>query len=375
MLTADQFDVLANPIVDLYAELEQTIINDMARRIANLSYSSAAWQLNRLQESGALYQDVIKELSHITGKSEQTLKDIFAEAGAKSLAFDDSIYKAAGLNPIPLRLSRSMLDVLIAGLTKTNGVLNNLTLTTAISTQTAFIHASDQAYLAITTGTLDYNSAIRQAIKNVAAGGLKTINYASGHQDSLDVAVRRTVLTGVGQTTGKLQEARADEMGQDLVSVSAHAGARNKGTGPMNHEEWQGKVYSRSGTDPDYPSFIERTGYGTGEGLAGWNCRHSWYPFFKGISKNAYDEATRNELSKQTVTLNGKKISLYDATQVQRSIERKIRAWKRETSALEAGGQDNTFELGKVKEWQARMRAFVKETGLQRQSVREQVVK
>ena len=78
------------------------------------------------------------------------------------------------------------------------------------------------------------------------------------------MALRRTLLTGVGQTVGNLQIARADDMGCDLVAVSAHLGARNKGTGPMNHESWQGQVYSRSGTNPKYKPFVEMTGYGTG---------------------------------------------------------------------------------------------------------------
>ncbi len=78
--------------------------------------------------------------------------------------------------------------------------------------------------------------------------------------------------------------------GCDLVEVTAHAGARPE------HAEWQGKVYSRSGTSKKYPSLVKVTGYGTGAGLGGWNCRHNMLPFFEDISTRAYNDKELEEL-------------------------------------------------------------------------------
>ena len=203
-------------------------------------------------------------------------------------------------------------------------------------------------------------------MKSVAAQGLTVINY-TGRTDQLDVAMRRTVLTGVNQTAGQLQWTRADEMGQDLVQTSAHAGAR------PSHALWQGRVFSRSGTSAKYPNFVQETGYGTATGLSGINCRHSYFPFFEGISENAYSAADRESLANQTVTYQGEQVSAYDASQVQRKIERDIRKAKREAGALQAAGLDNSAELARVKAYQAQMRGFVKETGLIRQGERERV--
>jgi len=374
MLTADQFNTLTNPITELYTEYETSVIEDIARRLKNLDFSSAAWQTQRLTESGALYKNVLKELSKLTGKSESQLAELLKRAGVKAINFDDKIYKDAGLEPLPLNLSPAMLQVLQAGLEKTNGVMNNLTMTTALTSQQSFIRAADLAHMQVTTGAMSYDQAIRAAIKNVASQGLEVIDYASGHTDKLDVATRRAVLTGVAQTTNQLQTARADEMGSNLVAVSAHAGARNTGVGPANHASWQGKVFSLKGGTKQYPNFAESTGYGTGAGLGGWNCRHSFYPFFEGVSENAY---TRNEvktLNKEKVTLNKQRVDLYTATQYQREIERRIRFWKRQAAALSAAKLDNAKELAKVSEWQAIMRKFISDTGLDRQSVREQVL-
>jgi len=374
MLTDDQFDTLPQRILSLYAEYEDTVIRDIARRLAGIDYAlpTAAWQMQRLTESGRLYESILSELEVLSGKTKTELRAMFEGAGVKAIAFDDGIYKAAGLHPLPLNLSPAMAQVLEAGLRKTNNVMQNLTLTTASAGQDAFINAADLAYMQVSSGSFDYNSAIRQAVKSVADQGLEVINF-SGRHDQLDVAMRRTVLTGVSQTTGDLQIARADEMGCDLVAVSAHVGARNKGVGPANHESWQGKVYSRSGTHPGYKPFVETTGYGTGEGLCGYNCRHSFYPFFEGISENAYSQAELKSYASKKVTYNGQEMSVYDATQQQRAIERKIRHWKRQEGALRAAGVETIEESAEVKEWQERMRDFSKQTGLQRQYERERI--
>ena len=368
MLSAAAFDSLSVPIVDLYEQYSQSVLNDISRRLAKMDMTStAAWQMQRLSESGMVYQNALKELSRMTGKSEATLQALFEKGGVKSVAFDDRIYKAAGLNPLPLNLSPSMLNVLLAGLRKTDGKIKNLTMTTALSARNVFIDAADLAYMKVTTGAFSYNEAIRQAVKGMAAKGLSTIDYASGRQEALDVAMRRTVLTGVGQTTARLSLDRAGEMNSDLVQMSAHAGARPE------HEVWQGKIFSLSGTHPDYPPFVESTGYGTVTGFAGINCRHTCYPFFEGLSENAYSKSDVMEMNNATVEYNGKQIGQYEASQIQRYLERGIRNWKRQADCLDSMGEDNSVESVLVKKWQEKMRDFIKETDLLRQRNREQI--
>jgi hypothetical protein len=368
MLLADQLDVLPDPIIDLFEEYQQSVINDIARRLAGMDWArpGAAWQMQRLTESGRIYEKALEELAKLTGKSEAALRAMFERAGVKAMKFDDAIYRKAGLSPLPLNLSPQMAQVLAAGLFKTQGIMRNLTLTTAIDGQQAFIRAADLAYMQVASGAMSYQQAIRSGVKNLATEGLSVVHY-TGRRDQLDVAMRRTVLTGVNQTVGKLQETRADEMGSDLVQTTAHGGARPA------HQEWQGKIFSRSGSNKQYPDFVTSTGYGTGPGLMGWNCRHNYYPYFEGISENAYSQAELEGYAKKTVTYQGQELSFYDATQQQRAIERKIRHWKRQASALEAAGHNITPELEAIKHYQAKMRDFLRQTGLQRQRIREQI--
>ena len=466
MLTFDQFDVLSDPIVDLYDRYVESVILDLVKRFVRLGKITAtsARQMQRLIESGGAYEHALSELAKATQLSEKQLAKMFRKAGVRSVKFDDVLYRAAGLDPLPLNLSPSMIDVLRAGLTKTRGLMKNLTMTTAIDARNALVSAIDLAYMQVSSGAMTYDEAIRQGVKALASQGLSMVEYANGRKTHLDVAVRRTVLTGVSQTVGQLSLERAIEMGTDLVETSAHQGARNEGVGPMNHESWQGRVFSLSGSGspirtglvptsqliglsrqggdrtqaqieslrsyieqtrqvphtilvsyekgkydivdgnhsirlaqelgitelpvrvitpmgdpvdesslPTYPNFFEVTGYGTGEGLHGWNCRHSFFPFFEGLSSKNYSEADLQSYANKTVTYRGKQMSFYEASQIQRSIERDIRQAKREENALNAVNLDSTKEHLRVRRLQKKMRDFIRETKIDRQYIREQV--
>ena len=375
MLTADQLDVLPGPILELYERFHISILEDIARRVASQLYTSAAWQVQRTIEAGMLYEDLIRRIAELTGENERVLRQVFQKAGVTAMRFDDAVYKAAGLKPLPLNLSPQMGRILSIGLRKTAGLLHNLTMTTAQSGQELFITATDLAYMQVSTGAMDYATAVREAVKEMARKGLEVIYYESGHRDKVDVATRRAVLTGVSQTAGELTEARADEMGADLVQTSAHLGARNKGDVPENHEMWQGQVFTR-GLDPsntEYQNFYEVTGYMTITGLYGINCRHSHYPFYKGISENAYKQAALDEYANATVTYNDKEMSYYDATQIQRKFEREIRKARREQAAVEVIELDSFEERAKVRQLRAGLIDFLEQTGLSRKYERERI--
>lgn len=366
MLTSRQFDALPNTILALYHAYEDAVLADIARRLVKLNLSGAAWQVQRLSESGALYENILKKLAMLTGRSERELAALFQRAGVQSVRFDDKIYREAGLKPLPLNLSPQMAAVLKIGIQRTAGLMRNLTLSTATSGAQAFTQAADVAFLQVSSGTMGYDQAIRNAVKSVGESGLD-IFYPTGRIDKLDVAMRRTVLTGVGQVSGELQMKRMDDLGVDLVKVSEHIGSR------PTHVPFQGKIFSRNGRSRKYPDFISSTGYGTVTGLQGANCRHTFYPWFEGISQDVYEDAQREEMDRSSVWYQGKEYSTYEATQVQRGFERKIRSWKRQANALGAANLDAAAELQKVRDWQQRMREFIRQTSLSRQYVREQI--
>lgn len=369
MLKPDYLDELPSRVVDLYAEEEIRILEDMARRISKMEAftDTATWQLWKLEQIGASREFIQSHLQRLTGKTQGEINALLVDAGEEALYYDDKIYRAAGLKPSALKNNPALQRVIGAGLKKTMRLFANLTGTTANTATRQFEDALDLAYMDITSGAFSYQEAIKRAVKSLAGPGLDAITYPSGHTDKLDVAVRRATLTGVNQTAAQVSETRAAEMGCDLVETTAHAGARPA------HAAWQGKVFSRSGKSRKYPDFVKSTGYGSGPGLCGWNCRHSFYPYFEGLSKKAYTRQDLAELEKKRVTYRGKELTLYEATQEQRNIERKIRQWKREYMALDAAGLDTSEASVKLAAWRAAQTDFLEETGLKADNFRGQV--
>lgn len=374
MLRPQDLDKLPDGLVELYSRAEQSILSDMAARIAAFDdfIPAAQWQYRKLIEMGNSREYVVKTLAALMGKTEAEVKHIMEQSGAEALESDDEIYRAAGLSPHPLSASQRLQEILSAGLESTMGLFENLTRTTANTAAQQLERALDRAWLQVSSGAFSHQEATRIAVKELAAAGIESIRYPSGHVDKLDVVVRRALLTGVNQTALKLQEARAEEMGCDLVEVTAHSGAR-VGIGVADHAGWQGKVYSRKGTHSKYPPLVEKTGYGTGPGLGGWNCRHSMFPFIEGVSEPAYTESELEEMNAPKYEYNGQKMTEYEATQRQRYIERQIRRWKREKGAMKAAGLDTAESAAKLKKWQDTQRDFLRQTGLKRQYDRERV--
>lgn len=376
MLTPEELNRLPDSVVELYAEVEQEIINDMAKRLSQMDFiPSAEWQYKKLLEMGATREKIIKALSKKMNESERTIRSVLKTTIKRTMKRDMTIYRAAGLKITnPAAFNELQRRILQSGFDNTNRLFQNITRTTAESASQQFVRAMDKAWLQITTGAFDRNSALKIAIKSLTEKGLESVTHPSGRTDHLDVAVRRAVVTGVNQTSMKMQERLADEMDCDLVEVTAHAGART-GKGVANHAAWQGKIYSRSGRSTKYPSLVEKTGYGTGEGLGGWNCRHNFFPFIEGVSTPAHTQEELDALNAPKYTYNGKKLTEYEAQQVQRNIERNIRKYKREESALKSARLPSIDARVKREAWQSKMEDFIKQTGLKRQLDRERAFK
>lgn len=369
MLTPEQLAQIADKatIRKLYDQLQEDIIADMARRLSKMDFAgyTTMWELQKLEAINAERDYIVQRLAETTGKSKSEIIAILNTGCSTALGSDDKVYRLAGYNPLPLAKSPALQALIWAGYKKTLGTFQNLTRTTANTATRQFEDALDRAYMQVTSGGMSYQQAVKGAVLDLAKNGLAAVQYPTGHVDYMDVAVRRAVLTGVNQTALKIQDARADEFGCDLVEVSAHYGAR------PTHAEWQGRIYSRSGKSRKYKDFVETTGYGSGDGLGGWNCRHSFGPFFDGISKPTYTEKDLREINSKMVEYNGQQMSLYDASQKQRANEREIRALKREQAGLEGAGQDASEVKAKLRDAQAKQRDFCSQTGLRRDYFRE----
>lgn len=136
------------------------------------------------------------------------IQEIFENAGAKSIEYDDEIYREAGLSPKPIAQSKSIMQLLEATAKRTNYNLKNLTMTTANTSHNKFLNAINKAYLEVSTGIKSYSQAVIDAITDVSKEGA-TIEYPSGRKMNIESAVRMNVVTSVNQTLRKITRAKS----------------------------------------------------------------------------------------------------------------------------------------------------------------------
>lgn len=365
MLTPAYLMDIPEQLVGLWSQLEQDIVGDIARRLVktNTITASAGWQIQKMRDMLAMQQDIATEVARMSSRSQKEVARLVTKACEDALKYDDAIYDAMGLTPTPIAASLALREVIQAGIRKTNGLMRNFTNTTANTANRAFENALDRAYMQVQSGAFSYETALSRVIKDLGSQGIEKIAYPTGHVDHMDVAARRALLTGLNQTTAELQIARMDEMGCDLVEVTSHAGAR------PSHAEWQGQVYSRSGRTHGYDSF-DVTGYGTGDGLCGWNCYHNFFPYFDGLSTRTFERDPSARLGKSND-------QVYAESQQQRGYERSVREAKRECVTLDkarkaAAGNDAlqasldsqyTAAAEKLKRREAKLTQFCTQTG------------
>ena len=337
MITPEQWKIIEKQANNLYNQLELEIIEEIAERISNVGYANTVVLNDVLiaQEMGLMYEDIINLVAKYNNTSASQIQEIFETAGVKSLEYDDKIYKLAGLELTPLKQSKGIWQLLEATALKIHNNLSNLVMTTANTSQTQFYNAMNKAYMEVSTGVKSYSQSIIDTIKDISNQGAY-IEYPSGRRRSIESAVRTNIITSVNQTCGKLQEMRADELGWDLMELTAHSGARPE------HAEWQGKIVSRSG-QKGYLS-LNDIGYGEATGFKGVNCRHDWMPYYKG-STRTYTDKELKELENEKVTYNGKQISKYEASQIQRRMERQIRQDKKEIAGIQGVITSNNKDI------------------------------
>ena len=375
MLPPSYLDQMPDAFVQLWQQVEDEILQDVARRIGKMDKvtPTANWQLWRYQQTEAMRNDVVKLLARYSGKSETAIRKLLLQAATEAMEREDAIYYHYDMEPTPFEESAALNNLLDAGARQTCGTWQNLTATTANTVTGAFERTLDAAWGKVSTGAFDYKTAVKQAVDSLA-DEMPMVTYPSGHTDSIEVAARRAVLTGVNQTCGKLQVARADEMGVEFFETTAHGGAR------PSHAEWQGRRFHRGGAvdykGRHYPDFEAATGYGTGAGLCGWNCRHTFFAVFPELGDPPqWTQEQLRELNARNIEYNGKKYTAYEISQMQRARERNVRRWKKRYLAEDAAGLDPTDAAVRLRAARQSLAEFAQATGGRVDSARTSVPK
>lgn len=382
--TPELLDALPEELAELFRAIEITLLEEICSRL------KAAYELNEvtvqdiqaLRSHGIDLKNIEEAISKTAGVSKQKLNSLLNDVVERNQKYYTEVIDLAHVTQPETLVDAATVDAIKR---QTHDTFRNLTASmgflvgnTMLKPARAYQWALDNAEMQIQSGAINYNQAIKIAVKQLADSGLKVVDYESGHRDQIDVAARRAVMTGVSQICAKYTEQSAEYLETPYFEVSAHSGARDKpGPSPWSsHKDWQGKVYSIRAGDI-YPNIYEVCGLGVVDGLEGANCRHRRNVWVEGVSERTYtDEQLEHIDDDLGCEFDGKKYTAYEATQMQRRVEREARKLKREKAAYKAAGlhEDETAVNIRLRSLNAKYKAFSAAAGLPEQRERMKVL-
>lgn len=346
MLTPEQLQNLPQELTDLYDQLSEFILRDIARRIAKGAQitDTAEYQLYRARSLGLSTDEIAAKIAEINGSSAAEINRLIREAAAQSDEFDRKMLGADKGAAIPLEENTQLQKLISAQIAETAGKCENLTNTMGfadhdflgrvyyLSMTDMYRREMDSAHMKVVTGVTDYMTAIRQACNKLAASGVRTIDYESGRSDRIEVAARRTLLTSVAHVTHRISEQNGEELGADGWEMSAHSGSR------PSHAVYQGRQY----TQEQYERIIKPL-------ISEPNCRHDVFPIILGVSEPVYTEEELQNIDQPPFTYEGRTYTAYEASQQMRKMERAMRKQKDRCIVADAAGDEEAFATASIR--------------------------
>ena len=347
MLTASQISALRDQSEQLLDPIVDFLIEDIAKRISEAGQltSTAAYEVWRAQNLGISQKKLKKELQKRLNISLSEVEKLLTQAAETGYNFD--ISRLPTTHAVPFATNDALQQILAATVKQARDDLTNMTQTMGFVGTDGNVHELTQAYQQVcdfafqkvSTGAQDYQSAIRDATRGLAEKGIRTIDYDSGVHTSLEAAVRRNIMGGLGIMQNQISQQNHDDLGCDGWEISAHHGSA------PDHEPYQGKQYP----DAEYQRLNNSLVRPIGE----LNCGHAASPIILGVNSPQYTpeelEAMRQE-NEDGVTFDGKHYTLYEATQRQRKFERSIRDRKRRILVDETVGDKDKLQQDQIRQ-------------------------
>lgn len=368
MLTPDQIQALGDQAAQLTVAMEEYLIRDIARRVreAEQLTSTAAYQIWRAQRLGLSRRQIERMLHHELKVSHRRLRELLTQSAKVGYDFDiDHLPRRA----VPFEKNTVLQQVVAAAVELAKKDFTNLTQTLglvapdgkAYPLRKAYWKVTDFAFQQVITGAADHQTALRQATQKLADYGLRSVDYQSGVHTSLEAAVRRNIMGGLGLMQEEISRQNHDLLGADGWEISAHAASA------PDHEPIQGRQYSDEAYQKLNNSLARRIGT--------LNCGHAAFPILLGVSRplhTAAELARLREENAKGIQYEGKPYTLYQATQKQRELERTIRRQKRRVMAAEETGDQEGAAAAKTRLTllRQRYREFSKAAGLRTQEER-----
>lgn len=275
---------------------------------------------------------LLNELSRLSGKSVQEIDELLDKVAKENVGFAEAYYEVKGKDFIPYEDNLQLKRYVETIKKETYGTFKNLSKTTNIGftfkdkndrtifkpMKKVYRDLIDEAVYNVTSGVSDYQSAMRSTIRQLADSGIKvheaSNTYESGYNRRIDSSVRQNVLEGIRRVNIGVQERVGEELGADGVEVSHHMDCA------PDHYEIDGQQFTKKE--------FERINSNLDRPVGQYNCRHFVFSIILGVSRPNYMKkqlARDRERNEKGFDYEGKHYTNYEMSQAMRKIETSIR--------------------------------------------------
>ena len=372
----EKLEKLSRPLRILYLSIEDEILLNIARKIARDNdllvdieengdiQRIESWQMQRLNDLESLTLDNIRTIAKYADKTVEVISDTLSKAGYQAVDDIEGILREGAKRGILMaptssnaRNSESLLNILRTMVNRAENDFNLINTTLLDQSRVVYLDIINRTTANVLTGNMTPQQALRRVSSEWAQKGVPALIDRAGRQWSTEAYVGMVTRTMSNNIANEMQDERMAEYGVDLVEISSHDGAR-----PLC-APYQGRIFSLSGNHPDYPP-LSSTSIGEPAGLFGVNCGHVKYPYIPGLTKRSFKPVSQRRNEK-----------IYEESQKQRYLERRIREAKREKAFMEALNDEEGVKIAqrKISDRQANMRSFINQTNRTRRYNREQI--
>lgn len=341
-----KLDLVLERFYNRYNKFNTKVLEMLGEAIKNFDglTPSQAHKLAQELKYSTNVDELLSDLSKISGKSIQDIDILLDKVAKENVEFGEVYYEVKGKDYIPYEENDRLRRYVETIKNETYGTFKNLSKSKNIGftikdgdktmfkpLKTVYRDLIDEAVFNVTTGTEDYQSAMRNTIKQLADSGVKvheaTMTNKSGYNRRIDSSVRQAILTGVRKINIGIQEEVGKEFGADGVEISAHFPCAD------DHLDIQGRQY----TNKEFEKLNNDLMRPIGE----LNCTHFVFSIMMGVSQPSYTKKELREYKEKSlekVSYKGKEYTKYEATQVQRKLETAIRKQKDRQIIARASG-------------------------------------
>lgn len=398
MLSENALENLMQPIIDRQMQINEYVIQVIAKRVKEMGrlLPSDVYKLERLLKSGADVRKINKEIARLTGLNERDIKKLIKKVAEESYLDTKPYYDYRQKPFIPFEQNIPLQRIVKAIEKQTLGTYKNLSRAQAFmirdlknpkklkptSIAKTYQSVLDEAIQSVSSGTVDYNTAMRRTMNQLADSGIRYVEYhtESGRRytQRLDTAVRRNLMDGIRAINQGVQDETGKQYGADGKEITVHAMSAPDHE-PVQGHQFTNEEYDKLQNDEPFEDVNGEKFAAIARPIGVWNCHHFTYSIIIGVNKPNFSKEQLEKLKKDNqkgyTDKNGKHYTKYECSQKMREMETEIRRHKDRYLTLSGSGDDEGAkkERATITQMNKQYKAFCEACGLKPQSERARV--